>query len=363
MKKIVYFGSREYTSKPFVDFLNKNGVPTQFVKLPQNKKNVINWFKFIPIYVKAIRYLNAPLIITDSFLIPTLIFAFFDKFIKVKYIIRIRGDPYSEIKQSKLLPNFVLSLFLSFVIKNAQCLIAIDHYIADKIKRRFSGVKTYVVYNGIDRKILPSDNEIKKKEKELIEGVGKKLTSAIKIVTVISLNDERKLKGLLKARRPIEKILKKYNCVYLIVAYGAFLNQAKKKYRDLEKVYFFENQSRNEVMSILCLSDIFYYPTLFDLHPNTLLEAGIAELPVVTKATGGIPEMIQDRKTGLLVDNISHQSYDYLEILIKDPKKRKQLGKENKKLILRKFNWDNLFKKYIRLLDKYLINNVFSKTP
>lgn len=56
--------------------------------------------------------------------------------------------------------------------------------------------------------------------------------------------------------------------------------------------------------------DAFLYTSLFDGMPNTLLEIGLAGLPVVSSAVGGIPELIQDGVTGLLIHNAKHsQAY------------------------------------------------------
>ncbi len=59
-------------------------------------------------------------------------------------------------------------------------------------------------------------------------------------------------------------------------------------------------------MSTLPLTDYdaFLYTSLFDGMPNTLLEIGLAGLPIVSSAVGGIPELIQDETTGLLVRDI-----------------------------------------------------------
>lgn len=48
-------------------------------------------------------------------------------------------------------------------------------------------------------------------------------------------------------------------------------------------------------------ADVLVYPTLADNHPLVLLEAAAQELPVVSYAVGGVPEIVAPGVTGLLV--------------------------------------------------------------
>lgn len=48
-------------------------------------------------------------------------------------------------------------------------------------------------------------------------------------------------------------------------------------------------------------ADVLAYPTLADNHPLVLLEAAAQELPVVSYAVGGVPEIVTHEATGLLV--------------------------------------------------------------
>jgi glycosyltransferase involved in cell wall biosynthesis len=49
------------------------------------------------------------------------------------------------------------------------------------------------------------------------------------------------------------------------------------------------------------LADLFVLPSLSEGSPNVLLEAMLARLPVVATAVGGVPEMVHDGRSALLV--------------------------------------------------------------
>jgi len=58
---------------------------------------------------------------------------------------------------------------------------------------------------------------------------------------------------------------------------------------------------RHKLRLLMRAADVLLYPTLADNHPLVLLEAASLELPVVSFAVGGVPEIVTHGATGLII--------------------------------------------------------------
>ncbi|MFV0276502.1 MAG: glycosyltransferase family 4 protein [Parahaliea sp.] len=68
-----------------------------------------------------------------------------------------------------------------------------------------------------------------------------------------------------------------------------------------EQVHFTGRLDRQQVARLYAESDIMLNPSRVDNMPNSVLEAMASGLPVVSTAVGGVPYIIEDQRTGLLV--------------------------------------------------------------
>jgi len=91
-------------------------------------------------------------------------------------------------------------------------------------------------------------------------------------------------------------------------------------------------------------ADIFTLPSRKEGLPLAILEAGIAELPVVATRTGGIPEIISDRSLGILVpvEDVEALAQAYAA-LADDADARVRLGAALHTKVLREFSEETMF--------------------
>jgi glycosyltransferase involved in cell wall biosynthesis len=157
--------------------------------------------------------------------------------------------------------------------------------------------KILVLYNGIDTRSFGRRNDIDRTVVRKALGIP---AAAALVVTVAVLRREKGIQFLIEAWPDILESVP--NAYYLIVGAGPYENQLKSlaaTYNLTDRVLF--AGTRSDIPEILGSSDLFVLPTLDDVLPTVLAEAMASGLPIVASRVGGVPEMIEPGKNGLLV--------------------------------------------------------------
>ncbi len=110
---------------------------------------------------------------------------------------------------------------------------------------------------------------------------------------------------------------------------------------------------RSDVPDILQATDIFVLPSLYEGLPNVILEAMASSLPVVASRVGGIPEAVEDGRTGFLfqVGDVPGLR-EFLLRLVDDPILRKKMGTAGRKRVEKRFSME----KEIQQFEKLFLN-------
>ena len=215
-----------------------------------------------------------------------------------------------------------------------------------------SANKLLVIYNGIDlNKFIFQD---KKARKEIRKELNLKKDDKV----LISIGRLFKAKGYPYLIEAIKILKSKYPDIkLLIIGEGEEKNKLETQTRELnlEKNIFFLGRKEN-VSNCLNASDIFVLASLWEGFGLAIVEAMACGLPVITTNVGGIPEIIQDKISGLLVDpkdsEILAQKIDYLLNLDADSKERFAL--KGRKIVEQKFPLEKMMTKYEELYYKLL---------
>jgi glycosyltransferase involved in cell wall biosynthesis len=113
----------------------------------------------------------------------------------------------------------------------------------------------------------------------------------------------------------------------LIAGEGAWRSEVTRLAEPLGETVV-QTRARSDVMSLLDALDVSLHPSRSDAFPTSMLEAMAASVPVVASAVGGIPEVVEDGSSGMLVSPpFTPQRFaDALRQLIHAPGRRSELA-------------------------------------
>lgn len=95
---------------------------------------------------------------------------------------------------------------------------------------------------------------------------------------------------------------------------------------------------REDVADLLAIMDVFVLPSLGEHFGRVLLEAMALERPVVATAAGGVPEIVEDRVTGLLVAPADAGALaEAVAALLADPVRARDLGRAGRRRVAERY--------------------------
>ena len=105
-----------------------------------------------------------------------------------------------------------------------------------------------------------------------------------------------------------------------------------------------------EIPRYLNAGDIFVLPSHSEGLPNAILEAMACSLPVIATRVGGIPEAVEDGKSGILTEKKDTNSLARaMEYLIENGVAAKEMGVYGRKIMESRFSWKKNAQKIIEI--------------
>jgi glycosyltransferase involved in cell wall biosynthesis len=114
---------------------------------------------------------------------------------------------------------------------------------------------------------------------------------------------------------------------------------------------FVEDEARMSLLYSAC--DAFALPSLQDNYPNTLVEAMACGLPAVASAVGGVPDLVRDGETGLLVERgDAARLAERLEAVLAGAELRARLGAAARRAVERDCDERRVGARYVALYEQ-----------
>jgi glycosyltransferase involved in cell wall biosynthesis len=110
-------------------------------------------------------------------------------------------------------------------------------------------------------------------------------------------------------------------------------------------IKFLGEKNKDEVIDYYFRSDVFISPSLHESFPVTVLEAWAAKLPVIISDVGGVSTICKDKENAIIIPPKDPKKIsEAMSALIKDPKLRKKLGENGRKIVEKNYGWDKIAK-------------------
>ena len=120
-------------------------------------------------------------------------------------------------------------------------------------------------------------------------------------------------------------------------------------------VVYCTNRSWDDAMKIIKSSQVVVVPSRMESLPTTVKEAFYLNVPVVATNVGGIPELIKDNETGMLVPSENPDKLaDAVNELLSDKQKAKRLANNGNTFVKSNMTWDIILPKYIQFYEELL---------
>lgn len=109
-----------------------------------------------------------------------------------------------------------------------------------------------------------------------------------------------------------------------------------------EEVRFFGSLERRELLMALASASVFCLPSSSESFGLVLVESMAAKTPVLGANACSIPELIADKKTGLLSEIEEKQIAEKLEFLINNEKETRDMVEQAYQKVTKKYSWSRI---------------------
>ena len=276
------------------------------------------------------------------------------KFLGVKHIIYTdHASSTCQLAPKNMLINYLKKQRKAFYLKKIDAIIAVSDFVAQRLYKynRITPGKVKRIYNGIDMQRfapLPGD-QLKIDLKRNLFQAG----ASDKVITYAGQFIEEK--GVKPYIQAVERLLARHNDLcFVFVGQGPLYDFAIQTIPDHVRSRTKFLGVRDDMENIFRASDIVVTPSIWEeAFGLVAAEASACGVPVVASNIGGLPEVVLDRKTGILTPPGDIPALvKALERLIADHDMRKQMGIQGRRHAVKNFDIQQIVPETLNLYKK-----------
>jgi starch synthase len=272
-------------------------------------------------------------------------------------------EPLRPWKAEQLGGGYALSSWAErTAVESADAVIAVSHGMRADILASYPALdagRVHVVYNGIDTSLYRPDHGT-----GVLERIGVDPSRPF-VLFVGRITRQKGVPHLLRAARALDPDAQ------LVLCAGApdtpeigreFRELVEELGRTRDGVHWIpEMLPRSEVVQLLTRAAVFVCPSVYEPLGIVNLEAMACGTAVVASAVGGIPEVVDDGRTGLLVpyDERAPEAFESglteaLNRVLDDPESASRMGVAGRERAVREFGWDQVARRTYELYQNLL---------
>jgi phosphatidylinositol alpha-1,6-mannosyltransferase len=242
-------------------------------------------------------------------------------------------------------------------LKNARRVFAVSNYTAGEIVKLGVNPRNIGIYpNGVDyQKFTPREIN----QELIFSKYGIPNTKSPILLTVAQLNVR---KGMDVAIKAVAKLKENNRFVrYIIVGNGEDkyrLRELIAQYKLNDRVFILTNVSDHDLIDLYNLCDLFLLLSRHEGDINVegfgiaFLEANACKKPVIAGNSGGIPDAVDDGKSGFLVEpNNINEIKERILYLLDNQSISREMGKYGRQRVIEEFNWEKIASDMIRCME------------
>ncbi|MFF1724057.1 glycogen synthase [Streptomyces sviceus] len=266
-------------------------------------------------------------------------------------------EPLRPWKAEQLGGGYALSSWAErTAIETADAVIAVSGAMREDILGCYPALdpaKVHIVHNGIDTALYRPDHGT-----EVLDRIGLDRDRPF-VLFVGRITRQKGVPHLMRAVRHIDPAAQVVLC-----AGAPDTPEIDREFRELfeelsrvrEGVHWIPQMlPRPEVIQLLTHAAVFVCPSVYEPLGIVNLEAMACGTPVVASRVGGIPEVVDDGRTGLLVtvdDGFETALAGALDSVIGDPATARRMGEAGRERAVDEFGWDAVARRTVRLYEE-----------
>ncbi len=314
----------------------------QIVKYEEGKLSKIKYLKIVPILKEYISKVQ-PDVVHAHYASSYGLLGALSKF--HPFVISVWGSDVFDFPNNSIIHKNILKINL----RKADKILSTSKVMATETQQ----------YTNKPIEITPFGIDTKQFAKKTVKSIFNK--NDIIVGTIKSLEPVYGIEHLINAFKIVSDKHPKIPLKLLIIGGGSQEKKLKLLVKDLnieDQTIFVGKILHSEVPRYLNMLSIFVALSNKESFGVSIIEASACKLPVVVSNVGGLPEVVENKKSGYIVPAQNpEQAAKKIEMLVLDSELRQSMGDFGREWVKRTYNWTDNVDQMISIYNKMLKND------